>query len=91
MLQRISPIHKKKGSPKEQQELMLSLQDAQNALNHAYLAFNDAVDPELVESCIYEIRALQSRINYLLRRMKAEEEKEQALAAAGTGGKRKWI
>ena len=91
MLRRISPIHKKKDSPKEQQELMLSLQEAQSDLSHAYLSFNDAVDPELVESCIYEIRALQSRINYLLRRMKAEEEKEQALAAAGTGGKRKWI
>jgi len=89
MLQRISPIHKKKDSPKEQQELMLSLQEAQNALGHAYLAFNDAVDPDLVESCIFEIRALQSRINYLLRRMKAEEER--ALSAAAEGGKRKWI
>lgn len=91
MLRRISPIHKGDDSPKEQQELMLSLQEAHTALNHAYLAFNDAVDPELVESCIFEIRALQARINYLLRRMKAEEEKEQALAVAGEGGKRKWI
>ncbi len=91
MLQRISPIHKKKDSPREQQELMLSLQQAQSALNHAYLSFNDAVDPELVESCIFEIRSLQSRINYLLRRMKVEEEKDRAITAGGKEGRRKWI
>lgn len=90
MQRRISPIHQKKGSPPEQQELMLALQEAQSALSHAYMAFNDAVDPDLVEACIFEIRSLQSRINYLLRRMKAAEE-HQALSAAAEGGKRKWI
>ena len=70
MLRRISPIHKKKDSPKEQQELMLSLQEAQNALNHAYLSFDDAVDPELVESCVYQISAVKARCNYLLRSIK---------------------
>ena len=91
MLRRISPIHKKKDSPPIQQELMLSLQEAQTALNHAYLAFDDAVDPDLVESCIFEIRSLQSRVNYLLRQLKAEEESAQNIAAAGKEGRRKWI
>ena len=56
-----------------------------------HLAFDDAVDPDLVESCIFEIRSLQSRVNYLLRQLKAEEESVQNIAAAGKEGRRKWI
>ena len=90
MQRRISPIHRGSDLPEEQQEILRALQEAQRALSHAYLAFNDAVDPELVESSIYEIRSLQSRINYLLRRMKSSEERQEAIAAVG-GGKRKWV
>lgn len=92
MLRRISPIHKQGGASQEQRELMESLSQAQAALQHAYLSFDTLSDPELVESCIFEIRALQARINYLLRAMKEEEERSAAAAAAaGGGGKRKWV
>ena len=90
MLRRISPSHSGSAIPEEQQELLRALQAAQRDLSHAYLSFNDAVDPELVESSIYEIRSLQARINYLLRRMKAKED-TSGVAAAGGGGKRKWV
>ena len=92
MLRRISPIHSGDDVPEEQQEITRALRETQRALSHAYLAFNDAVDPELVESCIYEIRSLQARINYLLRRMKTTEEAQApgAVAAVG-GGKRRWV
>ena len=70
-------------------ELMDSLQRAKGDLSHAQAAFNDALDPDLVESSIYEIRAHQSRINYLLRRIKAEESQEAVAAMAG--GKKQWI
>ena len=70
-------------------ELMDSLQRAKVDLSHAQAAFNDALDPDLVESSIYEIRAHQSRINYLLRRIKAEESREAVAAMAG--GKKQWI
>ena len=91
MLRRISPIHKGGNPSPQQRELMESLQQAHLALAQAHLTFDEAVDPELVESCIFEIRALQARINYLLRRMKEAEEEEQAAAAARGGGKRKWV
>lgn len=90
MLRRISPIHKQGKATREQRELMQSLQEAQSALQSAYLSFDVLTDPELVESCIFEIRALQARINYLLRTMK-EREQQDAAAAAGGGGKRKWV
>ena len=89
MLRRISPIHKQGRTTREQQELMQALQEAQTALQGAYLSFDALTDPELVESCIFEIRALQARINYLLRAMK-EREQQDAAAAAGGGGRRRW-
>ena len=53
----------------------------------AYNCFDQAVDPELVESCVYQISAVNARCNYLLRSIKARcpyslptaAEKEDAL------------
>ena len=89
MLRRISPIHRRGAATREQEELMQALREAQTSLDVAYLAFNNSTDPELVESCIFEIRALQARINYLLRCMK-EQDARPAVPAMG-GGKKKWI
>ena len=91
MLRRISPIHQQGRVSREQAELMRSLQEAQTALTHANLSFDALSDPELVESCIFEIRSLQARINYLLRALKALETDPPSLAASGGGGKRKWV
>ena len=90
MLRRISPIHQRGKVSQEQEELMQSLKEAQRSLDHAYLAFDDITDSELVESCIFEIRSLQSRINYLLRQLKQLEERQTALSAAKEG-KRRWV
>ena len=90
MLRRISPIHQRGKVSQEQEELMQSLKEAQRSLDHAYLAFDDITDSELVESCIFEIRSLQSRINYLLRQMKQLEGSQTALSAAKEG-RRRWV
>ena len=37
----------------------------------AYQEFNHATDPEMVESCIYQISAVKARCNYLIRSIKA--------------------
>ena len=47
------------------------LQEAQGELTLAYRRFDQAVDPELVESCIYQISAVKARCNYLIRAIKA--------------------
>ena len=90
MLRRISPIHQQGKASPEQAELMQSLQQAQRSLDHAYLAFDDITDSDLMESCIFEIRSLQARINYLLRQMKRLETQDEALTAAKEGKKR-WV
>ena len=90
MLRRISPIHQQGNASPEQAELMQSLQQAQRSLDHAYLAFDDITDSDLMESCIFEIRSLQARINYLLRQIKRLEAQATALSAAKEGKKR-WV
>ena len=62
--------------------------DYQGDLDRAHAAFNDALDPDLVDSAIYEIRAHQSRVNYLLRQIKRAETLEAVAVAAGE--KRRW-
>ena len=59
--------------PTEQQELLQSLAATRVQINQAYRGFDTAQDPELVESFVYEINALQSRYSYLLRRVKELE------------------
>ena len=46
------------------------LLQAQGELSLAYNSFDQAVDPELVESCVYQISAVKARCNYLLRSIK---------------------
>ena len=50
--------------------LQAELLTAQGELSQAYRRFDQAVDPELVEACIYEINAVTARCNYLLRVIK---------------------
>ena len=52
------------------QELFTDLSEMRFALSQAYTRFNSAVEPELVDACVFEINAIQSRYNYLLRVIK---------------------
>lgn len=52
-------------------ELEKSLRETRLLIAQAYAGFNAVADPELVESYVYEIQALQARYSYLLRRRKA--------------------
>ena len=51
--------------------LKAELLDAQQELSLAYRQFDMVSDPELVESCIYQISAVKARCNYLIRTIKA--------------------
>ena len=55
----------------------------------AFARFDRAVDPELVESCIYHINAVKARCNYLIRRIKQYDP--DAIAAARPEGDTVWI
>lgn len=68
------PLFRKKPMPDpELLRLQEELRQAQGDLSVAYNSFDQAVDPELVESCVYQISAVKARCNYLLRSIKARE------------------
>ncbi len=68
--------------------LKAELQSAQGDLSLAYRRFDQAVDPQLVESCIYQIKAEKARCDYLIRAIK--ELAPEAPAAARLEGGAVW-
>ena len=69
--------------------LRAELLEAQGELALAYRRFDQAVDPELVESCVYHISAVKARCNYLIRTIKQHDP--EALAAIRPEGESTWI
>lgn len=55
-------------------ELFGELDATRTALAEAYDRFNYTVEPELVDACAYEIKAIQSRYSFLLRRIREQGE-----------------
>ena len=82
-MKRISPIRTRPTDGPALLELKTSLRDTQQALSHAFAAFDYTSDPELTESCIFEIRALQSRIKDL-------EACSATAVTAHAGGRGRW-
>ena len=68
--------------------LRAELLEAQGELALAYRRFNQAVDPELVESCVYHISAVKARCNYLIRTIKKHDP--EALTAIRPEGESTW-
>ena len=58
----------------ERQELLEGLAKTRVLINQAYACFNRESDPDLIESYVFEINALQSRYSYLLRRVRELEQ-----------------
>lgn len=73
-------LFKKNRQDPELLALRAELSKAQGELSLAYRQFDQAVDPELVESCIYQISAVKARCNYLIRAIK--EHSPEAVAAS---------
>lgn len=63
-------------------ELKAALAAAQSDLATAYQQFDQALDPELVESCVYQISAVKARCNYLLRVIKERSAGPTAAAVS---------
>lgn len=57
----------------EVQALKEGLSRTRTQINQAYTGFNGTHDPDLIESYVFEINALQARYSYLLRRVKEME------------------
>ena len=64
----------------ERRCLMEGVAQTRVLLNQAYAQFNLHSDPDLVESCVYEINALRSRYSYLVRQVKRLDASDEGLS-----------
>lgn len=63
----------------ERQQLLEGMARTRVQLNQAYAEFNAHSDPDLVDSCVYNINALRSRYSYYVRQVKLlDARKEEA-------------
>lgn len=78
MAQSIRTLRKRLPTPEqeERQALLEGLDRTKVLINQAYACFNRESDPDLIESYVFEINALQSRYSYLLKRVREMEEPE---------------
>ena len=85
MTQTVRKFPRGKGSPQsgreEKQVLLEGLERTKVLIDQAYSCFNRECDPDLIESYVFEINALQSRYSYLLKRVRELEVPEVAPAA----------
>lgn len=58
----------------ERHTLLEGMRQTKLSINQAYAGFNTTRDPDLIESYVFEINALQARYSYLLRQVRALEE-----------------
>ncbi|MCI9122741.1 MAG: YaaL family protein [Eubacterium sp.] len=68
------PFFKQEPKPDETyQNLLDNLMLTKKSLDLAYQNFENATDPELIDSYIYEVNAIQKRYKFLLCRLKSYE------------------
>ncbi|BCN32942.1 YaaL family protein [Anaeromicropila herbilytica] len=58
---------------KEDEELRNEIMKTQMALESAYSKFENVVDPDLIDSYIYEVNAVQLRYKFLLKLAKEKD------------------
>lgn len=75
---------KKENTPgaQERQELLNGLDRTKVLIDQAYRCFDWADDPDLIESYVFEINALQSRYSYLLRRVRELDAAQRPVSPA---------
>ena len=69
------PLFAKKRPSKDNIMLINEINRTKIALESAYSNFENVVDPDLIDSCIYELNAIQNRYHFLLKQAKAAEQR----------------
>lgn len=57
--------------------LIKEINQTKIALETAYSNFENVVDPDLIDSCIYQLNAVQNRYHFLLKQAKALDQYTQ--------------
>ena len=83
MVETLRWFRKPRETEEEQERaiLMSQLDETRCAIHRTYLQFNSTGDPDLIDAAVFEIKAQQARYSYLLRRLKAMDNRMEALKA----------
>jgi hypothetical protein len=65
-------LFSRKKRPKKDDLLINEINKTKIALEAAYSNFENVVDPDLIDSCIYEMNAVQNRYKFLLKQAKEQ-------------------
>ena len=57
----------------EEEEILKEIKNIESSLECAYTKFHNATEPELIDSCIYEIQSLQTKYNYFMNLAKIKQ------------------
>lgn len=68
-----------KNHKKEEEALMNEIKRTKMALETAYSNFENVIDPDLIDSYIYEVNAVQKRYRFLLRQVKSLDPENYAI------------
>lgn len=55
---------------KEEDELKKQIAQVQQEIKYAYGRLDMVTDPDMIDSCIYELKSLQSKYNHLIQKIK---------------------
>ena len=70
--------HNKKNADAQEEALVREIQRTKMQLETAYSNFENCLDPDLIDSYIYEVNAVQKRYKFLLRQVKSLESENYA-------------
>ncbi|TCT11622.1 uncharacterized protein DUF2508 [Natranaerovirga pectinivora] len=56
----------------DEELLLKNIRSVKKAIDIAYINFESLTEPELIDSCIYELQAMQKKYQYLLTLAKAK-------------------
>ncbi len=59
--------------PPKDNYLINEINKTKLAMESAYSNFQNVVDPDLIDSCIYEMNAVQNRYRFLIKEAKASD------------------
>lgn len=66
-------VFKRNTTPVISNPLLVEIEETKGALSAAYSNFENVVEPDLVDSCIYELKAVQLRYRFLLNQLRELE------------------
>lgn len=69
---KVLSIFKKNDDFSERKAILIrEIHDTKEALNAAYLGFNNTTEPDLIDCYIYELNSIQKRYKFLIENAKA--------------------